>query len=383
MIDSMRIKNFKCFLDQEIPLRRLTVLAGANGGGKSTVIQSILLMRQTIDRLKHQTIKEGDPVKIKLNEDYNLNLGNSKDVACVRTDSDVIELVVAFDDRTLPFQYTASKKEPELFIYSVPDRRLRQAFDSGDAIRSLLSDSFHYLVAERVGPRDVQFISDHVWATAGYAGEYTGYAMYKSADRKVDKLKCIYNDVIGKNDLFKKQVEAWMDLILPGIEILPEIFDSTNSARVGLRRNASETDYLKPPNMGFGITYVLPIVVSGLIAGKNSTMIVENPEAHLHPMGQSKIGQFLAQMANAGIQVIIETHSEHIINGIRLAILKNHINHADVIINFFNQERKSPSPGVESITVNEQAELSNWPRGFLDQEEIDLGEMFKLKRQKK
>ena len=195
---------------------------------------------------------------------------------------------------------------------------------------------------------------------------------------KVDEKKCVRNTPM----LFQKQVEAWMDLIVPGLEIYPELYEDINSAKVGMRKRASQTDYLNSVNMGFGITYVLPIVVSSLLAEKNSILIIENPEAHLHPMGQSKIGQFLAQIAGAGIQIILETHSEHVINGIRIAVLKNLVNHKNVTVNFFEQDDGEPNPSVKSIVLNEDADLSEWPNGFLDQEELDLAEIFKLKREK-
>jgi len=383
MINTLHIKNFKCFLEQEIPISPLTVFAGANGGGKSTAIQSLLLLRQTFDKLypPPSPIISG---RIKLNGAYNLNLGNTKDITCAISNSDEIQFIIGFKDKVMRFTYIASKDFPELFIYVTPDTETKKTLTLGEISGSILQTDFHYLAAERIGPRDVQVISDQDFITTGFTGEYTGYAMYKykAAEKKIDGKRCIYNDVIGKNRLFKRQVEAWMDLIVPGIEIHPELYEDINSSRVGLRRRASETDYLKAANIGFGITYVLPVVVSGLIAERNSMLIVENPEAHLHPMGQSKIGQFLAQMAGAGVQVIIETHSEHIINGIRLAVLKKRIRHDNVIINFFNQERKSSSPIIEPISLNEKADLSEWPKGFLDQEEIDLGEIFRLKRQK-
>ena len=62
-----------------------------------------------------------------------------------------------------------------------------------------------------------------------------------------------------------------------------------------------------PPNTGFGFTYALPIVLDGLMAPAGSMMIVENPEAHLHPRAQSNMGYFLGRMAAAGVRIIVET----------------------------------------------------------------------------
>ncbi len=132
MEKKLQIKNFKCFPDNEIPLNKLTVFAGANGSGKSTAIQALLLLRQTVDRLKFHGIKEDLPVRVMLNESYKLNLGNSKDVTCVRTDSDQIDLIISSVNRSIKVQYTASKNQPELFIQTIPARQLIEILNAGN-----------------------------------------------------------------------------------------------------------------------------------------------------------------------------------------------------------------------------------------------------------
>lgn len=76
-------------------------------------------------------------------------------------------------------------------------------------------------------------------------------------------------------------------------------------------------DYFTAQNVGFGISYVLPIVLALVKAKKGELIILENPEAHLHPRGQRKMGELIARAAQGGVQVIVETHSDHILNGIR------------------------------------------------------------------
>ena len=165
-----------------------------------------------------------------------------------------------------------------------------------------------------------------------------------------------------------------MDYIIPGIEIRTDDVLELRVSKMTLRQPALDTDFLSPYNFGFGISYVLPIIVTGLIAERGSMILVENPEAHLHPKGQSHIGYFLAVMAGSGIQVIVETHSEHVLNGIRIAALKNKVAPDDISINFFSlkKEGKNTRHMVEKINLDERMNLENWPEGFLDQEEEDL-----------
>ena len=117
-------------------------------------------------------------------------------------------------------------------------------------------------------------------------------------------------------------------------------------------------------------------------------MIVENPEAHLHPSAQSKIGQFLAVIALSGVNVIVETHSDHVINGIQIATARRTISKEYVTINFFSKgenqqaenQTKNRQPIITEITINEKGELSRWPKGFFDQTQIDYVKLLDLRR---
>lgn len=103
--------------------------------------------------------------------------------------------------------------------------------------------------------------------------------------------------------------------------------------------------------------------------------MVENPEAHLHPAGQSRLGGFLARVAGSGVQVLIETHSDHVVNGVRLAVAAERTIAADdTIVHFFGEGE----PAV--IELNEHGRLTEWPDGFFDQIENDLGRLARARR---
>lgn len=136
-----------------------------------------------------------------------------------------------------------------------------------------------------------------------------------------------------------------------------------------------------PAHSGFGLTYSLPILVAGLLVKPGSILIVENPEAHLHPQGQSQIAQFLARVAASGVYVVVETHSDHIINGTRLSCAdrEHPLQSDDVIIHYFDRDNEG-APSVEAIRVNSRGNLSKWPVGFFDQFERDLAEILKKRK---
>ncbi len=100
-------------------------------------------------------------------------------------------------------------------------------------------------------------------------------------------------------------------------------------------------------------------------------MLIENPEVHLHPAGQALMGRFLAEVAQTGVQVIVETHSDHLLNGIRRAVKANLIESQEVMIHFF-RARTSDAPQVLSPTVDSSGNIDAWPQGFFDQFDKDM-----------
>jgi len=114
-----------------------------------------------------------------------------------------------------------------------------------------------------------------------------------------------------------------------------------------------------------------------LLARHGQLLIIGSPEAHLHPMGQSKMGGFLAKIAAAGVQVFIETHSDHVLNGIRIAVRNKVIEPKNVAVHFFNNavDIAVDSARVVSMEVDPQGNLTEWPEGFCDQTEKDLADL--------
>lgn len=120
-------------------------------------------------------------------------------------------------------------------------------------------------------------------------------------------------------------------------------------------------------NVGFGLTYTLPVIVALLAAGKGSLIMIENPEAHLHPKGQVCIGELMAIAASSGVQVVVESHSDHILNGIRLAVYNQKIAPDKVMLHYF--ERKEINQGKTSVvtpTIDQNGRIDRWPDGFFD-----------------
>ena len=112
------------------------------------------------------------------------------------------------------------------------------------------------------------------------------------------------------------------------------------------------------------------------MAEPSTMLIVENPEAHLHPAGQSRVGEFLALVAAAGVQVVLETHSDHVLNGVRKSVRRKIIGNNDVHIHFFARGSELGSNIVTKPQISVDGGIDTWPEGFFDQFERDLEELF-------
>jgi predicted ATPase len=210
----------------------------------------------------------------------------------------------------------------------------------------------------------------------GSSGEFAAHFLSSFGSESVD-LEALRHPMASSNTL-QSQVEAWMTEISPGMRLNvkrhSEMDLMTFSVTYSLGHQVASSEY-RPTNVGFGITYALPIVVSVLSAHPGSLMIVENPEAHLHPRGQVKMGELLSLASMAGIQVLIETHSDHVVNGIRLAVHGGKADPSKVAFYHSKWERGGRSPSLTLLDLDKNGRLSEWPEGFFDEIERSLDQL--------
>ena len=130
-------------------------------------------------------------------------------------------------------------------------------------------------------------------------------------------------------------------------------------------------------NVGFGISYTLP-VLAALLSPSGTLCLIENPEAHLHPRGQTKLGELAVRAGLSGVQVIVETHSDHFIDGVRIAVRDRLIEPSSIAIHYF--ERRGITAAVSSPQLDTEGRLSSWPEGFFDQHEKNLAKLLAPRR---
>lgn len=358
MIRQIFLRNFKCFESEAIPVANLTLLAGLNGMGKSSLIQSLLVLRQSfLDGLLPET-------GIELNGSL-VQLGTAKDVLYEDAQNDEFEIGLGWSDEVQTRFLLRYHRDADVLRIDPP------SIDREVFTRPPFTDAFHYLRAERLGPRPTNAVSDFQvrdHRQMGSSGEYAEHYLYVFGHETVDeRLLHRHGDA---NDL-RSQVQAWLHEISPGAELHLEIHPGMDivNLQYSFVTGDERSNKYRATSVGFGITYALPVLIASLSAKPGSILIVENPEAHLHPQGQARMGEVLARAASSGVQVIVETHSDHVLNGIRLAVHDKTIEPDRVAMHFFfrQQEAGRTRCRLESPVIDKDGRLDRWPDGFFDE----------------
>ena len=373
MITRVDLDLFKCFRILRLPTEPLTLLSGTNASGKSTVMQALVLLHQTI--LEHEW-----STRLQL-DGSELQLGNVTDVVdkVYGRREFSIGLVDSECSARWKFEYGENKQDMSVAVAAVDvglgeiksPRKLR--FLMPETVSEPLSvlanrlRSLSYITAERVGPREAYQLQDpSATQVVGPRGENAVGLLHLKRDETVLPSIALPSDP----PTLLKQVEARMNQFFPGVSLRVEQVPQTNIVTMGLR-TSDATDFHRPVNVGFGLTQVLPIIVAALSANAGDLLLVENPEVHLHPAGQALMGRFLAEIGAGGIQVLVETHSDHVLNGIRRAVKSRVIDPERVALHFF-QPRDTAGEQVTSPMLDASGNIDRWPDGFFDQFDKDI-----------
>jgi len=377
-IKKLHLKNFKCFESLDLEFKNITLLAGVNGAGKSSVIQSLLLLKQSI---LDNSFNSNDNNVLALNGEF-VEIGKGKDALYEYAKSDILSIGIVGENGALSYQFIYDadldilkfKEEQELS----KDERYRKIYELSNS--GLIDKSFQYLRAERIGPSPTYFMSDRYVKSLnqiGLKGEFAAHylAEYGKTDAMLPQL---FHPNQSSSKLLD-QVEAWMGEISPGVQITATPVDNAElvSLSYAFKTNKEFSNKYRSTNVGFGITYALPVVLALLNAKAGAVVIIENPEAHLHPKGQTKMGELLARAASAGIQIIVETHSDHILNSLRIAVKHKVLTPEQISINFFRREEYAGYPYTEvvPIAINNEGQLNYWPEEFFDEWDKNLQEL--------
>lgn len=377
MISRVKIHNFKIHKDSNLPLSPLTIFSGINGMGKSSVSQALLMVR---DCVRNDNCY---PKVLKLQ-------GNSYNVGdrfgslvnwFIKDEADKLRVTVCTDDeKEYPFEFQYElNSDTEIPVY--PGSKI---FDR-DELKTipLFSDSFQYLSAFRFGPKsdykgDTGALKTRSVSINNGSGENAVALLGKFGNEQIQVEEMAIGSPYVRADLrLDTQTALWLNRISPNVKLAIDNDESANKYWLNYSYpNGKSRVKVSPLNTGFGISYVLSIIVALLISPKGSLVILENPEAHIHPAAQSALMELVSRAVKGGIQVIIETHSDHIVFGALVNMKRNILTHDDVSLRHFDINPYTGELDPASVEIGPDCRIKNAPRHFIEQMNLDLDILF-------
>ena len=380
MLNSLHVKNFKSHRDSTIELGNLTLLTGVNSSGKSSLIHALLLLRQSF--LKGRLDRGLD-----LNEPL-CRIGTGQDVLYRLSDSNILSIAISAGE-SFQFAYNVEKALGGTFLPKSPcgEDFVREKL----VALSLFNNDFQYVSSLRCGGRSHFDQYDYEVGEQRQVSKSMGQGECVAHFLDHFGTEPSTNYLFDGNDYaLADQVEFWLRRISDGITMEVKRsptggFDITYGyAYDGVKPLAG----LRAENVGYGVSHSLSVLVALLSAKPGSLVILENPEAHLHPGGQAELAKLISRVAQRGVQVIVETHSDHIMNGVLVAtkLFESNgaqerargLDRAKVRIYYVDKNPQVPTEAsVNEVSIADGGRLDFQPNGFFDQAEKDLGFLMK------
>lgn len=356
MITEVTLQNFKCFKKRTFQTGPLSLFTGLNSAGKSTVLQALLLLRQSF-------MQQALPGRGLLLNGPLLNLGTSGGILSRSADEDLVTIGLNTPGGNFDWEFQYRGPNQDILTVRVEPPNYEPI--------SFLKGPFQYIAAERMGPRSMYEQSFYNVETQAQIGSDGRYAVAFLEARGRSQVSPAMRHPTAADDTLFSQVTAWLGEISPGVRL--EIVSNVGAAGMHLGIGftpalAEAIDYFDPRNVGFGISYSLSVLVALLSMPSGGLIVVENPEAHLHARGQVAMGSLLAKAASSGVQVLVESHSDHLLNGVRLAVKSAIIPPEALRINFFVRDiTKVANYEVHTPHIDRNGRIDRWPSDFFDQ----------------
>ena len=330
MISKVKLINFKSFINKDIVLAPLTVLTGINASGKSSVIQAIRMIdnAHNCNQIELENNAAISRLRSKISKEDNIN--------------------ISFINDSITYNLSLFKQNNGTYNLSLENMKQTDC-------------SISYISSDRFGPsNEYPFYKVGVKKDVGDKGEYAIAFIEENENIKVPDLMRVEDK--KEHDLLKLCINDWLNEITPNSNLC---YDDKNDA---ISSYFPTFNGILPTETGVGISSILPIIASLLcIKNNNEILMIENPETYLHPAAQTKIGYLIALAVSCGKQVIVETHSNYVLDGIRIAAKHNKIEAGKVALHFFRRDNFEEETSIESPELLNDGKLSYWPEGFFDQ----------------
>ncbi len=401
MISRLHITNYKCLHDEDMEFRPLTVLTGTNSSGKSSVLQTVLLLARNCNPKNRDRMYDLISEYQELACDASLTLDGTEYRYITGSDKNSDADILRWEESL--YFLTANRVGPEKIAkmsseYKVGDNgeflfrtlaRLKYCKSEYITIDDLsqwnlpvpaegdLKYQISNIVNSNVESRDEQ---ENMFMLSLYnsIANLKNKIVIDEEEMSAEKIDTILNTLKEKLHLFylNKQkcvvslsslVNLWMNHITEVHLYIDSVQLETGYAQIYFTHDG--TDMISPYNLGSGMSYLAKVLILCFLAKPGDVVMIENPEIHLHPRAQSRLGEFFAFMAGKGIQLVIETHCEHLLSSLRYQVYKDRLRSDDVIL-YYKADDKTPFEQLRISKngryMNREGKQCGFPKGFFD-----------------
>ena len=407
-ITKIAVKGFKSIAEErEIDIRPLTILAGANSSGKSSIMQPLLMLKQTLEAPYDPgpLLLDGPNVQFTEAEQFLSKLTTEKrtDHFFVRFEtygpdsSDSIETtfrkgegrieivkmttemrwkidpplfpppnpftlfpgmspeeIRLLADQNTVFEYAGKVKRSRCFLYLESQDENYPVFDLTVSLAFKISNSIH-LRGLRGNPERTYKRTSTGPKYSGTFENYVASIIHEWQETKDKRLKTL-GDALHTLGLTRKVNTQKVGDV--GIEIKVNRLQHSST---------DDKDKVNIADVGFGVSQVLPVLVAVIAAEAGQLVYLEQPELHLHPRAQVALAQVLADAAKRGVRVVAETHSSLLLLGIQTLVAEGDLSPELVKLHWFSRNKDGVTE-VSSVDLDEAGAYGDWPMDFDDVE---------------
>jgi len=416
LLDTISVAGFKSLAQrQEVKLRPLTLLAGANSSGKSSLMQALLLLKQTVEATYDPGVLllNGPNVKFTAVEQMLSKGRGATEAAQLRIGGVLVngtgnEIVFQRGaDKRLEvseFHLFAGKGKPEILtpdmsekdILALPElqssiwRQFHEKLPHGHELRCKVVRDRCFLraVLELHRPNEAgPFLSGSFGETEfprllqkmihlpglrgnperAYPRAATGPEFPGTFEKYTASFVAQWGEAKSKH--LVQLSDDMKDLGLTWKVAAKQVEDSSIEVQVGrmpTSKRGAAHDLVNIADVGFGVSQVLPVIVALLAARKNQLVYIEQPEIHLHPRAQVQLARLLARAANRGVQVVAETHSSLLLLGVQALVAEGEIPPDKVQLHWFSRDENTGVTEISSAELDEAGRFGEWPTDFDD-----------------
>ena len=405
-IRSISVRGFKCLAEESrIEIRPLTILAGANSSGKSSIMQPLLLMKQTLEA-------SYDPGPLLLNGPNVKLTSVDQFIPRPRVDLDTRSLSVQVaTDLTYSITFSSSRGHKieisEMRIETKGNRALRLTLsrkgpDLYEDLSRFLSKGWPLVPSGTIATyRDRCFLA----VTSESPNEDDSFPTMKfSSFPTHDLARMIHVPGLRGNPervyertaagpsfpgTFEKYVASiiadWTDnhddrsirlgKMLGQLGLTQEIsVQRLNEAQLEVRVgrlpevNSRGKDMVNVADVGFGVSQLLPVLVALLVADEGQLVYVEQPELHLHPRAQHVLARIMVDAAKRGVRLVAETHSALLLLQVRTLLAQGEIDPELVRLHWFARDPGNGTTSIDTANLDKDGAFGGWPEDFGDVE---------------